>query len=62
MPDGMKTPEEFELETDNTTKINYLYRLTYESYRKRKWNDFKTISGGFVGGFTAMIAKFIFWK
>ena len=62
MPNGMLIPDEFEKETNQELKINIMYRLVYELYKKRRWDDFKTLSGGFVGGFTAMIAKFVFWK
>ena len=66
MPDGMRTPDEFEQEKDNTIKINHLYRLVYELYKKRRWNtardSIKTIFGGFLGAIAFMFGKMILWK
>jgi len=66
MPDGMLTPEEFEKQEDNSFKINVMYRLLYELYRRRRWDTIKdgtkTIFGGFLGAIAFMAGKDIFGR
>ena len=54
--------ELFEKEKDQDLKLNYLYALTYELYRKRRWESIKIVFGGFMGGFVAACGKFLIWK
>ena len=66
MPNGMLTPEEFEKQEDHSLKINIMYRLIYELYRRRRWDAVKegtrTIFGGFLGAIAFMAGKSIFWR
>jgi len=66
MPDGMLTPEEFAQEQDNNHRINIMYRLVYELYRRRRRDSMtetaKAMFGGFWGAIAFMTARLIFWK
>jgi len=62
MPDGIMPPEQFEKLENTDAKFNYQYSLIYELYRKQKWDSSKSIFGGFMGGFVAVIAKCLIWK
>lgn len=66
MPNGMLNPDEFEGIEDHTRKINILYRLIYELYRRRRWDSVKdgakTVFGGFLGAIAFMAGKDIFGR
>lgn len=62
MPNGMMPPEKFEEIKEDKLKIDTLYLLVYELYKRKRYDSLKTITGGFMGGFAAMAAKFAIWR
>ena len=68
MPNGIVSKETFE-DADQITKLNLLFDIAIQTHndieiiRGRKWfNTTAAFCGGIVGGFTAMTAKWMFWK